>query len=113
MPSWRGVSLDPWQRQAVLAAAAFLREHHGGSTNSRAKAVHDGLLEVVEPNRRAVRLQREMSPSVDDTGAHARPGAAHERRRGADRRTENRGAPMGIERRRRPRRASPSRRLGA
>lgn len=109
MASWRGVSLDPWQRQAVLAAAAFLREHHGGSANSRAKVVHDGLLEVVEPNRRAVRLQREMSKSVDDAGASARTGAAHERRRSADRRLENRGAPMGVERRRRSRRTSPRR----
>lgn len=113
MASWRGVSLDPWQRQAVLAAAAFLREHHGSSANSRAKAVHDGLLEVVEPNRRAVRLQREMSKSLDDAGASTHTGAGHERRRGADRRIENRGAPMGIERRRRSRRTSAARRPNA
>lgn len=109
MASWRGVALDPWQRQAVLAAAAFLREHFGTGANPRAKAVHDGLLEVVEPNRRAVRLQREMSKSVDAAAAVVRA-SGHERRRGADRRVEHRGAPMGIERRGRARRASTSRR---
>jgi hypothetical protein len=111
--SWRGVSLDPWQRQAVLAAAALLRERFGASSDVRAKAVHDGLLEVVEPNRRAVRLQREMSKSVDGVDTATRNGAAHERRRGADRRAEDRGAPMGIERRRRSRRTSSSRRAAS
>ena len=54
MTSGKGVTLDVWQRQAVLAAAALLRERFGMSpTDAKAKAVHDALLEVVEPKRRA------------------------------------------------------------
>lgn len=107
MASGRGVTLDQWQRQAVLAAAALLREHFGTSADTKAKAVHDGLLEVVEPQRRALRLQREMSTAAAaDAGAPGgvRRQAGIERRRGADRRQANAGPPMGVERRRGPRR---------
>lgn len=108
--SGRGVTLDQWQRQAVLAAAALLRERFGTSTDIKAKTVHDALLEVVEPQRRALRLQREMSKaaSLDGVaGGGERRTDGYERRRGADRRQTNMGPPMGVERRRGPRRTRP------
>lgn len=114
MASGRGVSLDPWQRQAVLAAAALLRERFGTSpSDTKAKAVHDGLLEVVEPQRRALRLQREMSrASAGNTSGprSERRQKATERRHGHDRRHVNIGPPMGIERRHGPRRVRSDRR---
>lgn len=103
MASGRGVSLDPWQRQAVLAAAALLRERFGtAAADSKAKAVHDGLLEVVEPQRRALRMQREMSKAESAGGVAPRGerrDGVRERRRSPDRRQVNIGPPMGIERR--------------
>ncbi|MGE0813171.1 MAG: hypothetical protein AB7O28_13665 [Vicinamibacterales bacterium] len=110
MANGRGVTLDLWQRQAVLAAATFLRERFGPSGDTSAKTVHDALLEVVDPTRRAVRLQREMSKSLSDGGAGR--GERHmvrERRATGDRRQENRGAPMGVERRRKGRRSRDAR----
>ena len=97
----RGGALDLWQRQAVLAAAALLRHRFSGTPDdSRARTVHDALLEVVEPKRRAVRLQREMS--ADEAGAaptlrSERRGCG--RRAGIDRRLWEFGPPRGVERR--------------
>jgi hypothetical protein len=113
MASGRGATLDLWQRQAVLAAAALLRERFAGGADAKAKAVHDALLEVVEPQRRGLRLQRELSRTVDDVNAGGRPTNAHERRAAADRRQEHRGPPMGVERRRRSRRGAAARRIGS
>lgn len=110
MANGRGATLDLWQRQAVLAATAFLRERFGPSGDTSAKAVHDALLEVADPTRRAVRLQREMSKSLSDgSAARGERQTVRERRAGGERRQENRGAPMGVERRRRSRRGRDAR----
>ena len=114
MASGRGVTLDLWQRQAVLTAAALLRERFGSdASDTKAKAVHDALLEVIEPQRRALRVQREMSRAAGNAAGVLRSdrrGTARERRVGRDRRQTDRGAPMGIERRKSPRRARDDRR---
>lgn len=103
MTSGKGVTLDLWQRQAVLAAAALLRERFGMSPeDSKAKAVHDALLEVVEPKRRALRLQREMSKAADGavlTMKTERRGRARDRRTGWERRVLDVGSPTGEDRR--------------
>lgn len=111
-PSGRGAALDLWQRQAVLGAAALLREHFGAvPLDPKVKAVHDMLLEVVDPARRAQRMQRER--------ATADPGAAFNlkserngqgRRTGGERRVMNLGSPTGEERRLAERRKSHDRR---
>ena len=45
-----GAALDLWQRQAVLAAASLLRHRFNDSPDdTRARTLHDALLEVVEP----------------------------------------------------------------
>lgn len=108
MTNGRGVTLDLWQRQAVLAAATFLRERfQGADGDGRARAVHDALLEVVEPKRRALRMQREMSKAADRavlTVKTERRSRLRDRRTGWDRRVLDVGSPTGVERRRGERR---------
>lgn len=112
MTNGRGVTLDLWQRQAVLTAASFLRERFEASGDAHARAVHDALLEVVEPKRRALRLQREMSKAADraaltmKTERRSRP----RERRSADRRMFDMGPPAGVERRKTDRRGRSERR---
>lgn len=68
----------------------------------KAKAVHDALLEVVEPKRRTLRLQREMSKAADGaavTTTSDRRGRARDRRTGWERRVADLGSPTGIDRR--------------
>ncbi|MCC6988137.1 MAG: hypothetical protein IT181_04025 [Acidobacteria bacterium] len=114
MTNAKGATLDVWQRQAVLAAAALLRERFGATPgDTKAKAVHDALLEVVEPKRRAVRLQREMSKAADGAAVTTktdRRGRARDRRTGWDRRVADIGSPTGIERRSGERRLDEDRR---
>jgi hypothetical protein len=110
---FRLATLQGWQRENILAAASFLREQYGNPpSNARAKVVHDGLLEVIEPSRRAVRLQREMSVAARAaaiTAKQERRAAAE--RRAADRRKANFGPPSGVsDRRKGERRAGSDRR---
>ena len=108
----RGGALDPWQRQAVLAAAALLRHRFSGTPDdTRARTVHDALLEVVEPTRRAVRLRRELSADADGDALTLRTERrGRGRRAGSDRRLWEFGSPRGIERRLDERRANEERR---
>lgn len=103
MTSGKGATLDVWQRQAVLAAAALLRERFGmAPSDNRAKAVHDALLEVVEPKRRALRLQREMSKAADGAALNMkteRRARRRDRRTGWERRVLDVGSSTGLERR--------------
>ena len=108
----RGVALDAWQRQAVLAAAALRRHRCSGTPDdSRARTVHDALLEVVEPTRRAVRLQQETSAEAVGAAVTLRSERrGRGRRAGIDRRLWEFGPPRGIERRLDERRANEERR---
>lgn len=114
MTSAKGVTLDVWQRQAVLAAAAFLRERFGMAPGDpKAKAVHDALLEVVEPKRRALRLQRELSKAADGAAVTMRTdrrGRSRDRRTGWERRVADVGSPTGVDRRAGDRRSHDDRR---
>lgn len=97
----RGGTLVAWQRQHVIAAVAFLRERFGNPpADTRALAVHDALLEVVDPPRRVMRLQVEMAKAAQ-TASRGKPGErrGRDRRRSADRRKVNLGPPDGVERR--------------
>ena len=99
---FRQAPLQGWQRENIMAAASFLRERFGNPpSDARAKVVHDGLLEVLDPTRRAVRLQREMSASARLAALTAKTERrAGDRRKGADRRKVNLGPPPGIAERR-------------
>jgi hypothetical protein len=107
--------MHPWQRATIQSAASYLRERIAqGATDPRTKTLYEGLLEVLDPARRSIRLQREMA---DAAKAAVRVQTARERRTIADRRRrEDRralslGSPTGLDRRRRSdRRAGRTRR---
>jgi hypothetical protein len=92
-----------WQQANIQAAASYLRESIAkDNTDARAKAVYEGLLEVLDPPRRSVRQQREGAAAAK---AAATVKAARERRLAAERRARERrsvdgGNPTGGERRR-------------
>jgi hypothetical protein len=98
--------LQAWQRDAILKAAALLREKFGTPpSDPGARLAHDALLEVLDPARRTVRLQKEMAEATRKAALTA----AAERR--AARRKANLGPPPGVtDRRRGERRAGERRR---
>lgn len=105
-------ALAAWQRQAVLAAASLLVQRFTASPDDeRARTVHDALLEVMEPTRRAQRLERELAaPQPIATVALRAERRARGRRAGIDRRVWEFGPPRGRERRLDERRAPEERR---
>ena len=92
-----------WQRTNIQAAAAYLRERMAaGATDARTKAVYEGLLDVLEPTRRAIRLQREAADAAKAAvvvAAERDRRSAADRRGHSDRRRANLGPPGGVERR--------------
>jgi hypothetical protein len=99
--------LSGWQRTHVLAAAEYLREILLRTPgDAKARAVYDGLLDVLEPERRTAR--QEADTSGEGGGFELR--AEKDRRSGAERRMTNLGAPGGVDRRRRERRRAERRR---
>jgi hypothetical protein len=108
---FRQVPLAGWQRECILAAASFLRDRFGNPpSDPRARTVHDSLLEVLDPSRRAVRLQREMSESTRKAAAALRAERRAAERRAAERRKANVGPPAGMRDRRIGERRSSERR---
>ena len=105
---------SPWQRATIQAAASYMRQRISeGATDPKTKAIYEGLLEVLDPPRRATRLQREMAAAAKAAvmvKAAAERRAADERRRREDRRRVNLGSPTGVERRVGDRRAGRDRR---
>lgn len=103
-----------WQRDNLQAAAVYLRERiSSGDDTSRTRTIYEGLLEVMDPTRRATRLQREMHTAAKAAAAAIKAERrAKERRKGreADRRTQNLGSPTGVERRQGERRSGSDRR---
>ena len=50
----------------------YLRERMAASDDeARTKAIYEGLLDVIEPSRRAARLQREMAGAAKSAAAAA------------------------------------------
>jgi hypothetical protein len=93
--------LTGWQRTHVLAAAEYIREILFRTPgDQKARAVYDGLLDLLEPARRAAREGPDTSSERD--GFKVR--ADNDRRSGIDRRVTSLGAPAGVERRQRERR---------
>jgi hypothetical protein len=103
--------VNSWERSNIQAAASYLRERMTqGAIDVKTKAVYEGLLEVLDPTRRATRVQREMAMAAKaaiTVQANRERRAAAERRRQEDRRKVNLGSPTGAERR-----AGPDRRAG-
>jgi len=90
-----------WQRSNTQAAATYMREAFAKNpTDARVRAIYEGLLDVLEPTRRAVRLQREMASASKAAATVQRERRlARERRKASERRTADAGSPTGAERR--------------
>jgi hypothetical protein len=98
-----------WQRANVLAAAQYLRNIAAGRPDDvKAQAVYEGLLEVLEPARRTIRQQRELTEAARLSVMSREKRTGIDRRRG-DRRRVNLGS-HGGERRKSERRAGRDRR---
>jgi len=109
--------VNTWERANLQAAASYLRERiSSGAIDPRTRAVYEGLLDVLDPTRRATRVQREMAAAAKAAATvqlNRERREQDERRRLADRRKRNLGSPIGGERRRgAERRAGRDRRQG-
>ena len=103
--------LQGWQREAILKAAALMREKFGNPPSDTAvRMAHDGLLEVLDPARRTVRLQKEMSEASRKAALTERAERRARERRAVDRRKGNLGPPSGWPERRKGERRSGERR---
>ena len=93
--------LQAWQREAILKAAQLLRDRFGNPpVDAQARAAHDGLLEVLDPARRTVRLQRELSDATRKAALTEKTERRERDRRGTERRKANVGPPQGAGERR-------------
>jgi hypothetical protein len=93
--------LQGWQREAIMKAAQLLRDRFGNPpADPQARLAHDGLLEVLDPARRTVRLQRELSEATRKASAAQRAERRAKDRRASDRRKVNLGPPPGVSERR-------------
>ena len=100
-----------WQRDNLQAAAGYLRERIAeGDAGPRTRAIYEGLLEVLDPTRRATRVQREMATAAKAAAAVIKAERRARERRAADRRRVDLGSPTGVERRVGDRRAGTDRR---
>lgn len=91
-----------WERAAIAAAADYLRDLiENGATDYRTKSAYEGLLDLLDPVRHALRIQRAVS--ADAALAILRAGrdrrTSISRRRPSDRRRANFGAMVADERR--------------
>jgi hypothetical protein len=100
-----------WQRDNLQAVAGYLRERIAAGDNTpRTRSIYEGVLEVMDPTRRATRLQREMAIAAKAAAAAIKAERRARERRAADRRRANLGSPTGAERRRAERRSGRDRR---
>ena len=100
-----------WQRAHILSAAQYVRELALKSPgDQRARAVYQGLLEVLEPTRRVARAyhERREAPAIHGSMWEQRSGRD---RRVSDRRTMDAPPPAGGDRRGAQRRSGRDRRL--
>jgi len=103
--------LQGWQREAVLKAAQLLRARFGNPpAEPEVREIYDGLLEVLDPARRTVRLQKEMSEATRKAALTEKTERRQKERRANDRRKVNIGPPPGHPERRRTERRAGDRR---
>ena len=89
-----------WQRANIMAAANYLREQLAGTPDDfRLKSLYEGLLEVLDPSRRTVRIQRERHAAAQASAIVKMERRLRDRRGGVERRKTAGTAPGGIERR--------------
>jgi hypothetical protein len=110
-PIFRINPLQSWQREALLKAAQLLRDRFGNPpVDAQARAAHEGLLEVLDPARRTVRMQRELSEATRKAALTEKTERRARERRAGDRRSANLGPPAGLPDRRKGERRAGERR---
>src|SRR4029450_11160922 len=57
------MTLTPWQRTNIIAASSYLKDIGRLGQNPQPQLLAQGLMEVLEPSRRTIRLQREAAQS--------------------------------------------------
>jgi len=92
--------LQVWQREAILKAAQLMRERLGDQADPEAMAALEGLLEVLDPPRRTVRLQKEISEATRQAVITENSERRQKERRGRDRRRVDLGPLPGTPERR-------------
>src|SRR5215213_5699746 len=108
---FRITPLQSWQRDAILKAAQLIRDRFGNPpVDAQARTAHDGLLEVLDPARRTMRLQREMSEATRKAALTEKTERRSKERRATERRKVNIGPPPGVGDRRKGERRSGERR---
>jgi hypothetical protein len=91
-----------WERAAIAAAADYLRDLiENGAADHRTKSVYEGLLDMLDPVRQALRIQQAVSAdaalAILQAGRDRRVSIS--RRRPSDRRRADLGPVMADERR--------------
>ena len=81
------MTLMPWQRANVHAALNYLKDIVRMGQNPQAHVLAQGLMEVLEPSRRTIRLQREAAQAATAGARSGHEQRARERRRKTNRRT--------------------------
>ena len=92
------MTLTPWQRASILAALNYLKDIGRVAQNPQALLLATGLMEVLEPSRRTIRLQREAAQAATAGAQSGRERRTRERRHNAERRKQQ-AAHAGPERR--------------
>lgn len=105
------MTLTPWQRTNIIAALSYLKDIGRIGQNPQPQLLAQGLMEVLEPSRRTIRLQREAAKSAAAGAQSGHERRARERRRDVDRRRQALAYSgperrSGRDRRSRPRRSS-------
>jgi hypothetical protein len=86
-----------WQRANVNAAASYFREILAREPdNVRVRTLYEGMLDVLDPTRRVVRVQRELARATTLARQERR---ARERRAGSERRKQSIGDLGALDRR--------------
>jgi hypothetical protein len=82
------MTLTPWQRASILAALNYLKDTGRVGQNPQALSLATGLMEVLEPSRRTIRLQREAAQAATAGAQSGRERRTRERRHNPDRRKQ-------------------------
>ena len=82
------MTLTPWQRANIFAALNYLNDIGRVGQNPQPLGLAQGLMEVLEPSRRTVRLQREAAQAATAGARSGREQRKGERRRNPDRRKQ-------------------------
>jgi hypothetical protein len=82
------MTLTPWQRANIFAALNYLNDISRVGQNPQAQGLAQGLMEVLEPSRRTIRLQREAAQAATAGARSDRERRTGERRRNPDRRKQ-------------------------